>query len=492
MPHVEPGGALELAPAATDGATVRWRQFAGPAAAWGQDRDGNAVLAAPMLADGATIVMRQEWPYLPLPVPGYETGGAGVAYLYGATTQLDPTVLDPGGSRTLKVTPTDEWGGPAFTTPATAAKTYAFTAQVRAATATPGYTLQVTVVWKDSGGTTLTTVSGTAATPPNGTWATLTYQGTAPANTASAQVSIGHGTLSNPQPYWLGRIDGRDTSQTVQARDHTVSVAPAVRVRRTAGGDVAVARRRPALLLMDTVDTDLGVGASLGGAAWTVHAEGATTSLRQVWRDPSDPGRYRFVVGEPGTPGGTVQRAELTGIRRPFTRGTTWWWSAAFRITGPPPSSTWMNLMQVHQTPDGSDVEGPQPFGLYWQGSGRLVVVRRYDANATTTGSSYTEVETELVSSLATGTWHRIVLRIAMDKGGAGGASGSLGVWFNGVQRVNQTGIPFGYNDTAENYPKFGIYRGVGAGVNVAEFANVELGTTDLTSRITAPLPIEF
>lgn len=27
MPHVEPGGALELAPAATDGATVRWRQF---------------------------------------------------------------------------------------------------------------------------------------------------------------------------------------------------------------------------------------------------------------------------------------------------------------------------------------------------------------------------------------------------------------------------------------------------------------------------------
>ena len=43
MPHVEPGGALELAPAATDGTTVRWRQFAGPAAAWGQDRDGNAV-----------------------------------------------------------------------------------------------------------------------------------------------------------------------------------------------------------------------------------------------------------------------------------------------------------------------------------------------------------------------------------------------------------------------------------------------------------------
>ena len=78
MPHVEPGGALELSPAATDGTTVRWRQLAGPAAAWGQDRDGNAVLAAPMLADGATIVMRQEWPYLPLPVPGVETGGAGV------------------------------------------------------------------------------------------------------------------------------------------------------------------------------------------------------------------------------------------------------------------------------------------------------------------------------------------------------------------------------------------------------------------------------
>ena len=79
-----------------------------------------------------------------------------------------------------------------------------------------------------------------------------------------------------------------------------------------------------------------------------------------------------------------------------------------------------------------------------------------------------------------------------LDKGGSGGATGSLGVWFNGAQKTNQTGIPFGYNDTAENYPKFGIYRGAGAGVNVAEFANVEIGTTDLTSRITAPLPSEF
>ena len=31
-----------------------------------------------------------------------------------------------------------------------------------------------------------------------------------------------------------------------------------------------------------------------------------------------------------------------------------------------------------------------------------------------------------------------------------------------------------------------------GAGVNVAEFANVELGTTYHTLRITAPMPIEF
>ena len=492
MPHVEPGGALELAPAATDGTAVRWRQLAGPAAAWGQDRDGNAVLAAPMLADGATIVMRQEWPYLPLPVPGFETGGAGVAYLYGATTQLDAAALDFGGSRSLKVTPTDEWGGPAFTAPAAAAKTYQFNAQVRAATATPGYTLRISIEWKDAGGTTLTTVSGAAVAPPNSTWATITYQGTAPANTASALVIIQHGALTNPQPYWLGRIDGRDVSQTLQSRDHVVSVAPAARVRRTAGGDVPVARRRPALLLMDTIQTDLACGAVLGGTTWNGHVEGATTSLRQVWRDPSDPGRYRFVVGEPGTPGGSVQRAELSGFRRPFTRGTTWWWSAAFRITGPPPSSTFMNLMQVHQTPDGGDVEGPQPFGMYWQGSGRLIVTRRWDANATTTGSSYSEAETELAANLTTGVWHRVVLRIGMDKGGSGGATGSLGVWFNGSQKTNQTGIPFGYNDTAENYPKFGIYRGVGAGVNVAEFANVELGTTDLTSRITAPLPIEF
>ena len=489
MPQTDPGGVVELTP--VDAATVRWRQIAGPAAWWGQGSDGVCMTAAPLVADGGTVVMRQEWPWLPLPTPGFETGAAGVDYLYGVTAAPDATVLDPSGSRSMKITPTVNWAGPVFVTPVTAGKSYTFTAMVRAASATPGYKVNLAVDWKDSGGASLGDVSSSPVTPPNGTWLQLTYTGTAPANATAANITVENGVLSNPQPYWLGRVDGRDTSTTLQVRDHVVSIAPAARARRTAAGDVAVARRRPALILMDSVNSDMG-GAYLGGAAWTAHTEGAASSALQVWRDVSDASRFRFIVGEPGTPGGTVQRAELYGGSRPLNRASTWWWSAAFRISGPPPSSSWMNLMQVHQSPDAGEYEGPPPLNVYWQGSGRLIVGRRYDPNTASTSTSYSEVETELAPSLTTGMWHRIVMRIRLDKGGSGGATGSLGVWLNGAQKLNATNVPFGYNDAAEPYPKFGIYRGVGAGVNVAEFANVEIGTTDLTPRITAPLPVEF
>ena len=487
--HLEPGGVAHLKPSVAPAPTVKWEMLTAPdGTKWAQNLEGQCVISAPLVADGGTVVMNESGPWLPLTNPGFETGGAGVAYVSGATITLDDT-LGPDGARTLRVTPTMPWDGPTFTTAVTAGRSYEFTAAVKASEAPAGYTLRLGIVWRDSSGAEVGNLASTTQTPTT-SWGELTATGAAPAGAASATLQVTHTELVSPRPYYLGTIRGRDTSQTLNYATTVVSIAPARVVKFTEAGPAAHALRVPAMVGMDTSQSSTIAGAWLGGAPWYAHREGPSTSVLDVARDITDQGRYRFVVGEATAPGGSVQRAELSGVALPLARSTTWWWSLWFRIAGPPPASGWMNLVQVHQTPDGGEHEGPQPLGIYWQGSGRLIATRRYDPSAATTDTSYLEVETDLTPSLAVGVWHRLVLRVRLDKGGAGGASGSLGVWFNGAQKVDVAGVPFGYNDTAENYPKFGIYRGSGAGVNVAEFAQVEIGTADLSSRISSPKPI--
>ena len=218
--HLEPGAAVTIDPAgATDPATVRWRHLGGIVPLWAYDTSGRCALSVPLSAvRGGTILMRAEEGWLPFPAPGLPVGSERVSYFSGATHQVDESVRHE-GARTLKVTPTSAWDGAAFVAPVTPGKPYEFEAHIRSGTATPGYTVQLSVTWLNGSNATISNSSGPAVAPPNGTWGRITHSGTSPAGAASVRVQTMHSDLTNPQPYWLGFIGGRATDTALTIKD---------------------------------------------------------------------------------------------------------------------------------------------------------------------------------------------------------------------------------------------------------------------------------
>ena len=77
------------------------------------------------------------------------------------------------------------------------------------------------------------------------------------------------------------------------------------------------------------------------------------------------------------------------------------------------------------------------------------------------------------------------------------GQAGHLNAWINGTQVVN-TDTPVGYYDdltdgsgrTVLGYPHWGLYAKNQPTTDIVYIANPEWGTTDLSARITTPLPV--
>lgn len=232
------------------------------------------------------------------------------------------------------------------------------------------------------------------------------------------------------------------------------------------------------------------------GITWRTHTEGVAGSTYVLEQDRDLDNHFRMTVGQNGPPASNsqnVQRAELepaTGYG--FERGKVYWMGYSFKITGNPPDGIvdpanyqWCNIMQVHQLPDAGEYQGPQPYGLYWNGTGALVAVRRYDPNATSTSTSHQSVEATVTPALTTGVWHHVEARLVFDNGAAG--TGAMTIWLDGQKKVEQLNVPFGYNDTNNNYPKMGIYRAASTGIMTAEFRDVSIGQTDLSDRTGKP-----
>lgn len=226
----------------------------------------------------------------------------------------------------------------------------------------------------------------------------------------------------------------------------------------------------------------------VGGLNWRVDLSGPTGALKEVRAHATDANRHVFVVGESGAPAdpgsATTQRAELEGNSVTLAFDTTYWWSFAVRLHGPTPSGGWAVIAQVHQRPDAGDYNGSPPFALNWLTNGTLELARRFDTAAVQTSTSPTVSYTNL-GAFEPGVWHNVVLRLRFSKGAA---TGSVGIWIDGVSKHDNDAVAIGYNDTAGPYPKYGIYRAIGNGINVAEFGNVEYGTASLSGRIATPL----
>ena len=173
-----------------------------------------------------------------------------------------------------------------------------------------------------------------------------------------------------------------------------------------------------------------------------------------------------------------ASRSELGGTTFNIpVAGNTIMWAASvlFEDTGAI-TSEWQIFSQLHSD-DTSAISYP-PFWIEFIGDDTVTVNTR-----TSNGTLVTHWTSPRITR---NTWHDFVVRIALDHAG----SGTLEFWWEGRKVVDYTG-EIGYADSAFVYLKYGVYRGVSAGTTAIRFANVEIGTADLTSRIDAPLDVD-
>lgn len=155
------------------------------------------------------------------------------------------------------------------------------------------------------------------------------------------------------------------------------------------------------------------------------------------------------------------------------------------RITADKLTSDWMLNAQFRATDDAGDYTARSPvFAQQFAGS-TLVVTTRSDPNASSTGN-LTQVDRYTAPNFPLNVWHRFVYRLRFSQTG----NGELQGWIDGAAVIPTTVIPLGYNDTLGPFLKYGIYRNPAPETVVAEFANVEIGTSSLLSRVASPLPI--
>jgi hypothetical protein len=146
--------------------------------------------------------------------------------------------------------------------------------------------------------------------------------------------------------------------------------------------------------------------------------------------------------------------------------------------------------------------EPGDPFSVSWEclgqwhaGVGSPVVTMQM-RNRTTleiltrSGSSSTAVKRVAwaTTSFVPGRWYHVVQHVRLDPRGGRGV---LQVWLDGVAVINDTASSIGYSDMTRTYWKFGIYRNTSPTVQAVRYANMEVGTADLSARIANPLPIE-
>lgn len=160
------------------------------------------------------------------------------------------------------------------------------------------------------------------------------------------------------------------------------------------------------------------------------------------------------------------------------------WLSFALRVSTGPAPADWLVLTQFHTDGDVADVARSPMLALTMQGS-TFRVVTRSDPSPVST-SNPAEVIRYSEPSWTRGVWRRLVVRARFERTG----NGRLDVWQDGVL-IFGGDVPMGYNDTEDSpYYKHGLYRAADANPMVAEFANVEIGTNSLASRVTAPLAL--
>jgi hypothetical protein len=202
-------------------------------------------------------------------------------------------------------------------------------------------------------------------------------------------------------------------------------------------------------------------------------------SIRRATDTAGDVTRFEVRPGdqwnEDRESGENKERSELDGYKQTFAHGTDIWGAYAFIIEpGADYRSDWSAINQMH----GSILRA---FHVHFN-DGKLVIYSEHKGPG-----AAAVVSARYSGPLSRNMWHNVVFHLHEGQSD----SGRLEFWCDGKKIVDFTGSIGAVGNQA--YWKFGIYRGYGpiATPLAIQFANMEIGTSDLRARIVGPLPVK-
>lgn len=228
---------------------------------------------------------------------------------------------------------------------------------------------------------------------------------------------------------------------------------------------------------------DLGNGPAVGHGGFIYDSHSASRPWSLSTRQAYD--RFELRAGDRWPNDATAERTELSGQRNPWPFDTDVWLSFSLRVTAAELTSQWMLVAQFRATDDPGDYPSRSPVWAQQFAGSTFVVTTRSDSNATSAGN-LPQVDRYTDLNFALRVWHQFVYRLRFSQAGTGQLQG----WIDGAEAIPTLTIPMGYNDLSGPFLKYGLYRAPAPEAVVAEFANVEIGTSSLFSRVTDPLPI--
>jgi len=214
------------------------------------------------------------------------------------------------------------------------------------------------------------------------------------------------------------------------------------------------------------------------------------TMKSKVDPGPNSLDRFEVRFGDcpPDDVGRNVERCEWSGHQTvdgaKFPVGTIIWVSYSMLIPTSNPFSQFTIVGQLHSTLGPSDTVDIVPLYVEFTPSKTI----RFKCCYTIEDPCTHEVPGNLVgtySNFRIGYWTNFVHQIQCVPDG----TGTWNVWINGIQELGFSG-PLGQLTSDGDYWKFGQYRGTSSESSVVWYSNFEIGTVDLSSRITSPLPL--
>lgn len=173
-----------------------------------------------------------------------------------------------------------------------------------------------------------------------------------------------------------------------------------------------------------------------------------------------------------------------------FKSNVETWLSFGFMVEpGEEIGGRWAMVGQMHPVPDATDGSPPPSFNFQIGTSSGdrvpLYLMTRGDPNRDTPVAP--AAVTRWSTTLTRGRWINLVMRLRFDPFGGG----EIQLWADGVEQVNLSGIPMGYNNATDGqYWQYGIYRMETTKTLAVRYANMEQGPASLARRVADPLPI--